>query len=117
MNQSTSSTPARVGRSFLVAVSLSALALAGCSKGSTTQAEVCGSYDTVADELDSDQMAGLFDGHIYDAIEELGGTAARYDADSNVAEAGEAMKDLAKQEEISMLQLMGAAAPFESFCA
>ena len=82
----------------------------------TTQAQVCGSYDSLADELDCDQVAGVFDGHIYDAIKDLGGTAARYEEDSNVRHAGDAMKDLSKQQELSMLELMAAAAPFESLC-
>ena len=117
MKPSRNPTSTRIGRSLVGMVLLGAVALTGCSNGPTTQAEVCGSYNELADELESDQVSGLFDRHIYDAIKELGGTAARYDADSSVSDAGEAMKALAKQEEISMLELMGAAAPFESFCA
>lgn len=117
MKPSPNPTSSRIGRSLVGMAVFGAVALTGCSNGPTTQAEVCGSYNELAEELESDQVSGVFDGHIYDAIEELGGTAARYDADSNVADAGEAMKDLAKQGEISMLELMGAAAPFDSFCA
>ena len=102
---------------LVLGMALLAAGGAGCSNGPTTQAEVCSSYDSLAAELDSDQVAGLFDGHIYDAIKDLGGTASRYEDDANVEEAGEALKDLAEQEEISMLELMGATAPFESLCA
>lgn len=121
VNESLSRPATCLGRSLigptLLLLLLLSVALVGCSGGPTTQAEVCSSYDSLADELDSGQVTGLFDGHIYDAIKDLGGTASRYEADSNISEAGDVMKDLAKQEQISMLELMGAAAPFDAFCS
>lgn len=106
MNKNLKPLSSRFGPLLLGIVLLGSGALAGCSGGSTTQAEVCASYDSLEEQFMLDDESGTVD--VHGAVKDLGDKAARYDGDSSVNEAGEALKELAKQEQFSLLELWAA---------
>lgn len=84
--------------------------------GPTTLQEVCSEYRELNDEINSDALPGLFDGHIFRQIESLGDTASRYESGGSIASAGDRLSELADRNSLSVNEIYSAAGPINASC-
>jgi len=91
------------------------LAVAACgASGPATAAEVCDSFTELADELT--KINGFIDNGVFSKAGKLGKVAVRYEESTPVMVAGEALKEIADRDEVSLGTLDDAAQPIANLC-
>lgn len=100
----------------LMAVASMATMITGCG-GSSSAADVCKDYDKVAGEIANDDSAHTFNGHIFDALDNLAKKVKKFDDQPALKAIGQKMLDMANDDSASIDEVKQMIAPVKAFCA
>jgi hypothetical protein len=101
-------------RTALAALAAAALLLPACSSGPVTQSELCDGFDTLDTELLRGN-AGIGN-PLFDAAEDLGGLADRYDGPENVSADAAALHAVDDDESTDSNELRNATTQISALC-
>lgn len=105
------------GRTAAVGIAaLLALGLTGCSDVDTAD-DVCEKYDVVAEEIAKDDNPVMFNGEIFDALDNLAKKVKDFEAEPEIMAIGEDMLDMANDDSASIAEVEEMIAPVKDFCA
>lgn len=108
----------RPGRKAVLVVLAPALivataAVASCSTGPSTQAEVCGAYDELGRQVL--QGNGLFGNPLFHKADDLAGVAKRYEA-ADLSSDAAALHRIAKSDSTNGMEIMQATTAIANLC-
>ena len=99
--------------SVIVTALLVGSALAGCSSGPSTKAEVCEKYEALSAQV---LKGNGFGNPVFDAVDALAGKADAYEGDTDVQADGEQLRAIADSDSTSIGELESATSSIGSLC-